>query len=208
MNPVESAKRSKKIVYDVSGPSVTEEKDPSSAEGHPLSDAGSLDKVRDILFGAQSREFDQRVQALEHRLLQESTNLREELTRSLESLQAHFTQEVSQLKHHIQEEEAGRTASLADVGKVIHSLRGDLEDQLSKLTQQTSQHYTVIEKQITQEKADLTESQDLRIAELQQQFQESLQLIKKEKTDRAALAEMLMDMALRLKVGPRDESAS
>ena len=208
MNPVESAKRSKKIAYDISGPSVTEEKDSSSAEAPSPSDAGSLDKVRDILFGAQSREFDQRVHALEHRLLQESTNLKEELTRSLEALKAHFTEEVSQLKHHIQQEEKGRTTSLADVGQVIQTLGVNIEDQISQLRQQATQQSGLLEQQIIQQKSDLTENHTQQMVELQQQFHEGLQLLKKEKTDRAALAEMLMDLALRLKVEPRDDSAS
>jgi len=207
MNPVEPAKRSKNIAYEVSGPS-TEPHDSSAAEALQPVDDGSLEKVRDILFGAQSREFDQRVHALENRLLQESTKLREEFSRSLESLKAHFTQEVLKLTQYIQEEKAGRTTSLADVGQVIQSLRENVEGQLSQLTEQTSQQHVAVEQQITQEKAALTENYDQRIAELQQQFQESLQLLKKEKTDRAALAEMLMDLALRLKVGPRDETTS
>ena len=208
MNPVESSKRSKKIAYEVSSPSAPEEKNASSVGGLPSSEDGSLDKVRDILFGAQSREFDQRVHALEERLLQESSNLREELTRSLEALKTHFTEEVSQLTHHIQQEEKGRITSLEDMGQVIKTLGVNLEDQLSQLGQQANQQTDVLEQQIAKQKADLTEYQTKQMAELQQQFQEGIQLLKNEKTDRAALAEMLMDLALRLKVGPRNETPS
>ncbi len=207
MNPVESSKRSKKIAYEVSSPSANEEKNASSVE-LPSSEDGSLDKVRDILFGAQSREFDQRVHALEQRLLQESSNLREELTRSLESLKTHFTEEVSQLTHHIQQEEKGRITSLEDMGQVIKTLGVNLEAQLSQLGQQANQQSDVLEQQIAKQKADLTEHHTQQMAELQQQFQEGIQLLKNEKTDRAALAEMLMDLALRLKVGPRNETPS
>ncbi len=208
MNPVESPKRTKKIAYDVSGPSESEQKPSPSTEGLEPSEDGSLEKVRDILFGAQSREFDQRVHALENRLLQESTNLRNELTRSLEALKAHFTQEVSQLRNHIQEEEKGRTNSLADVGQVIQTLGANIEEQLSQLRQQGSQQSSVLEQQIIQQKSDLTKNHLQQMANLQQQFQEGLQLLKTEKTDRAALAEMLMDLALRLKVEPREETTS
>ena len=208
MNPVEPAKQSKKIAYEVSGPSRIEQKPSSSTEGHKPSEDGSLEKVRDILFGAQSREFDQRVHALENRLLQESTNLREELTRSLEALKAHFTEEVSQLKNHIKEEERGRTTSLADVGQVVQTLGANLEGQLSQLRQQGAQQSDLLEQQIIQQKSDLTKNHLQHMANLQQQFQDGLELLKAEKTDRAALAEMLMDLALRLKVGPRNESTS
>jgi len=208
MKPVESVKRSKKVVYDVSGPSAAEPNDSANAETLPSSEDGSLEKVRDILFGAQSREFDQRVHAIENRLIQENANLKEELTRSMETLKAHFTEEVSKLKHHIQQEETGRTNSLADVGQVIQALRTTLEGQLSQLHQQTSQQHTAIEQQMIQQKSDLTESHDQRMAELQQQFYEGLQLLKTEKADRAVLAEMLMNLALKLKVGPRGETTS
>ena len=208
MSSVEPAKRSKKIAYDVSGPSETDTKDSSSAEGLPSGGEGSLEQVRDILFGAQSREFDQRVHALENRLLHESANLKDELTRSLETLKAHFTKEVSQLKHQIQQEESGRTTSLADVREAIQKLSENLEGQLSQLHQQTSQQHSELEEQITQQKVDVTKRQDQQMADLQRQLQEGFQALQTDKTDRAVLAEMLMDVALQLKVGSKEAAAA
>ena len=208
MSPVEPAKKPKNVSYEVSGPSVDVQKNPEAVEGSPSAGEGSLEQVRDILFGAQSREFDQRVHALENRLRQESVNLREELTRSLDTLRADFTKEVLQLKHHIQQEESGRAASLADVRQAIQMLGENLEGKLAQLQQQTSGQHSSLEEQITQQKSELIERHDQQMAELQLQCQEGFETLKTDKTDRAVLAEMLMDVALRLKVGPKEKSSS
>jgi hypothetical protein len=60
-------------------------------ETHPVeaSDLGggaSLDKVRDILFGVQVREFERRFARLEERLVKETNDLKEEITRRMDAL--------------------------------------------------------------------------------------------------------------------------
>lgn len=47
----------------------------------------SLDKVREILFGGQLKEFDNRVERLEARVLKETNELKEEVGRRLEALE-------------------------------------------------------------------------------------------------------------------------
>ncbi|MDH4193757.1 MAG: hypothetical protein OEY80_05225 [Nitrospirota bacterium] len=208
MNPVEQSKRSKKISYEVSENPTNEYVSPLKVEGQEPSEEGSLEKVRDILFGAQSREFEERCSLLEKRLLQESTDLRDQLTRSLEDIKTYINQEVSCLTSQIQQEKAGRSSSLEEVGQVIKNVNSQLESRLSALQDQTTTQHQMLERQLTQQKADLTEHHQQALAGLQSRFQEAFKELKAEKTDRAALAELLMDVALRLKVGQRDTENS
>lgn len=66
----------------------------------------------------------------------------------------------------------------------------------------------MLEGQLTQQKAELAEHQQQALAEMQSRFQEALEELKDDKTDRAVLAEMLMDVALRLKVDQRETETS
>ena len=78
MSAIDPAKKhSKTVVYEVTDSSPTSSA--SHEEAWSSSEEGSLDKVRDILFGAQSREFEKRFTVLENRLLEASRELREEL---------------------------------------------------------------------------------------------------------------------------------
>jgi gas vesicle protein len=140
--------------------------------------------------------------------LQESTDLKDQLTRSLEDIKTYVNKEVSRLTSQIQQEQAGRSNSLEDVGQVIKTLGSQLESRLSGLHDQTTTQHQMLEGQLTQQKAELAEHQQQALAEMQSRFQEAFKELKADKTDRAVLAEMLMDVALRLKVGQRETETS
>jgi hypothetical protein len=208
MNPVEQSKRPKKVSYEVSEAPVRKSVSSSQGEPHESAEEGNLEKVRDILFGTQSREFEERCNLLEKRLLQESSDLKNQLTQSLEDIKTYVNKEVSRLTNQIQQEHAGRANSLEDVGQVIKTLGSQLESRLSGLHDQTTTQHQMLEGQLTQQKTELAEHQQQALAEMQSRFQEALKELKDDKTDRAVLAEMLMDVALRLKVGQRETEHS
>jgi len=208
MNPVEHSKRSRNVSYEVSETPKSQSVPSSSGESHESAEEGNLEKVRDILFGTQSREFEERCNHLEQRLLQESTDLKDQLTRSLEEIKVYVNSEVSRLTNQIQQEQAGRSNSVEEVGQVIKTLGSQLESRLAGLHDQTTTQHQKLEGQLTQQKAELTEHQQQALTEMQGRFQEALKELKTDKTDRAVLAEMLMDVALRLKVGQKETETS
>lgn len=208
MSPVEQSKRPKKVSYEVTETPVSKSVPSSPRESQESAEEGNLDKVRDILFGTQSREFEERFNLLEKRLLQESTDLKDQLTRSLEDIKAHINSEVSSLTNQIHQEQAGRSNSVEEVGQVIKTLGSQLESRLSGLNDQTNTQHQMLEGQLTQQKAELVENQERALAEMQSRFQDAFSELKAEKTDRAALAEMLMDVALRLKVGQKESETA
>ena len=58
---------------------------PLPIEGE-LVPGGNLDKVRNILFGAQSRDYERRFARLEERLAKETADLRDDMRRRFDSL--------------------------------------------------------------------------------------------------------------------------
>ena len=64
---------------------------------HPQASDGtnpaSLDKVRDILFGNQMRDVERRFARLEERLLKETTDLKDDVRRRLDTLEAYMRRE-------------------------------------------------------------------------------------------------------------------
>ena len=208
MNPVEQSKRHKKVSYEVSETSASNSDSSSQGDLQDSAEEGNLEKVRDILFGTQSREFDERCNRLEKRLLQESTDLKDQLTRSMDDIKTYVNSEVSRLTNQIQQEQAGRSDSMEEVGQVMKTMGSQLESRLSGLHDQTTTQHQKLEGQLTQQKAELSEQHQQALADMQGRFQEALNELKTNKTNRADLAEMLMDVALRLKVGQRDTEQS
>jgi len=208
MKPVEQSKRPKKVSYEVSKTPVSKSVPSSQGELQDSAEEGNLEKVRDILFGTQSREFEERCNLLEKRLLQESTDLKDQLTQSLEDIKTYVNKEVSRLTNQIQQEQVGRSNSVEEVGQVIKALDSQLESRLSGLHDQTTTQHQMLEGQLTQLKTELAQQQQQALAEMQSRFEEALKVLKADKTDRAVLAEMLMDVALRLKVDQRETETS
>src|SRR5512143_3235501 len=67
------------------------------AAGGELAGAGSLDKVREILFGSQAREYDKRLAGLELRIAKEAADLRADLKRRFDSLETYIKGEIESL---------------------------------------------------------------------------------------------------------------
>ncbi|MDR4462457.1 MAG: hypothetical protein MRJ67_18365 [Nitrospirales bacterium] len=198
-----SKKTSKNVVYEVS--SSTEETS-SSQEGEwaAPSEEGSLDKVRDILFGAQSREIEKRFAVLENRLLQESGRLREDLTRSVEDLKMHMNQEILGLVGKLEQEQDQRASTIQDMGQTVKTIETQISQRIVELTEHTSNQFQAMGAEMQKQNHELIEQGQEAMSRMEAQFQQAVNELKVEKTDRAVLAEMLMDVALRLKVGTKN----
>lgn len=204
MSVIEPSKKPfKNVAYEVSSSS---EGASSSQEGEwaTQSEEGSLDKVRDILFGAQSREIDKRFAVLENRLLQESGRLREDLTKSVEDLKMQINQEILGLVGKLQQEKDQRVSTIQDMGQTVRTLEAQVSQRILELTQHASNQFQAMNEEMQKQKHELVEQDQEAMRRMESQFQQAVNELKIEKTDRAVLAEMLMEVALRLKVGAKD----
>lgn len=131
--------------------------------------AESLDRVRDILFGAQMRTVDRRLAQIEERLLREFATARAELEKQVAALDTAAKRALAGLDEKLKAEQAKR-------GEEDKELRGELKD-LGK-----------------QSGADLRRVADQLSSDLKQAVLE----LRTEKTDTASLVELLTEMAQRL----------
>ena len=69
-----------------------EEKTPANGD---IREGANVDKIRDILFGSQMRDYDKRFVRLEERLAKAADALRDDLKKRFDSLEAFVQQEVS-----------------------------------------------------------------------------------------------------------------
>src|ERR1700752_1662556 len=86
--------------------------------GDPASGA-SIDKVRDILFGGQMREFERRFTRLEERLLKETTDLRAHVKSRLEALEAFSKKESESLADQLKAEKDSRVEALTGLSREL-----------------------------------------------------------------------------------------
>src|SRR6516165_3498440 len=92
-------------------PADHEEKNAANGE---LREGANVDKIRDILFGANMREYEKRFARLEERLTKSSDALREDLKKRFDSLETFVREEMESLNQRLKTEKTERTESLKE----------------------------------------------------------------------------------------------
>lgn len=158
----------------------------------------SLDKVRDILFGGQMRAVESRLQGLESRLLRGQDTLRADFTKQLTALDATVQKEVQSLGERLAAERARRTEELKTLGSELKEALRSLEKRHVKLEESSGLADAEIREGILQHSkavsADIARLSDRLSSELARSVQE----LKAEKLNIAALAGLFGDMSSRL----------
>lgn len=160
--------------------------------------SGNLDKIRDILFGAQAREQERRFAQLEQHLLREATDLRNDLKRRFESLEGYIKKEVDALADRLTNEQAARGASVTKLTGDLLRLTTALEDKSHQLEKQANHMQSHVLQQLTDQTNELAADVRARQAEAASALDRAIQDLRTEKTDRAALATILLEASQRL----------
>lgn len=173
---------------------------PDEAKSLSASKSGgeSLDKVRDILFGSQAREYEKRFARLEERLLNEASDLREDLKRRFDTLEAYIKKEIESLTGRLQAE----TDQRAESAKQVSAELKDTALAFERKTGQLGEHQTRSERELRDQILDQSKSISDEIRQkheaLTALLERSTSELRNEKTDRAALASLFMEVAMRL----------
>jgi outer membrane translocation and assembly module TamA len=176
--------------------------DPDRVGGLPHPDdraaSGNLDKIRDILFGAQAREHDRRFAQLEQHLIREATDLRNDLKRRFETLEVYIKKEVDALTGRLTKEQEVRGESVTNLTQELTQLAATLENKAGLLEMQAAQAKTHVLQQLTERTSELATDVRARHAEATSALNQAVHDLRMEKTSRATLAAILMEASKRL----------
>ena len=174
---------------------------------HPddRSASGNLDKIRDILFGAQAREHDRRFAQLEQHLIREASDLRNDLKRRFESLDLYIKKEVEALTSRLTKEQEVRGESVTNLTQDLTQLAATLEETARQLEKEARQAQSHVLQQLTERTSELATDVRARHAEATSALNQAVHDLRAEKTDRATLAAILLEASQRLS---REEAVS
>jgi len=147
----------------------------------------SLEKVRDILFGEQVRDQNQRYNSLNQEFTKKVDELRNFTTAQLE---IQIKDNTSQFKNEQSEREQLGNEIFVKLDELTHSL-SELDSKLEQTYEDLLDNIQVESKRLTEEMHDLHEKTMLHIKERTEQLQDV-------KADRSKLAEMFSEMASNL----------
>jgi len=189
---------------DAQAPSLVVE--PSTSTSHFLeaddnAQNGNLEKIRDILFGAQVRDHDRRFSALEQNLVKEAASLRAELTKRFDALEAFMQQEVAVLSGRLQHEQQVRGEALQHLVRDLTSLGAVIERKANDLAQQTSHSERTLRQEVLDHVTALKETIRSTQDQLSDSLNRSIADLQHTKTDRTALAELLAELSQKIQQG-------
>jgi hypothetical protein len=159
---------------------------------------GNLEKVRDILFGHQMREVDRRFVRLEERLLKETRDLKDDIKRRLDALEAYANRESEALATQLRSEHAERVDAHTRLSRELADTAGAFERRTAALDEQLARGQREIRQLILEQQQRLGDDLRVKIDEVLAALDRESHELRHNKTDRAALAALLQEMAMRL----------
>jgi hypothetical protein len=173
---------------------------PASAIEAELGGAdGNVNKIRDILFGAQMREFDRKFMQLEERLMKEATDLREDVKRRFASLEAFIKGEIEALDSAQKTEKTERTEEAKEMGTESKETAKRLEKRISQLDEDSSKSQRALRQLVLDESKRLAEEIGVKHTDVSVNIAREFQDVRGVLTDRHALSDLFAELSLRLK---------
>lgn len=158
----------------------------------------NVDKIRDILFGGQMREYEQRLDAMEKRLAQTVERTARDMERRIERLDKYAKREVDKLAEQIKAERKDRIADAKKGAGELGSLTEQVEAWFAESDEQLATEAKDLSNTLHEQAEDLTAQIREAHSQLQASLQKEMAELKDAKLAREDLAALLTEVATRL----------
>lgn len=162
----------------------------------------NLEKIREILFGSNIREYERRFAEIESRLSKELGELKEEARRRLNSLEISASREIEALNSRIEKERQERAEINEKLNRGVLELSSALERKARESEDRSIRMEREFRDEILAQSRSAGEELRNRIEEVISSFERRAAELREQKLDRDALAELLNEIAARLNREP------
>lgn len=159
---------------------------------------GNLDKVRDLLFGGQMRDYDRKFARLEERLVKETTELRDDVKKRLAALEGYMKAEIESLSDRLRAEQDARGAVAKDLARELHETAQQFGQKTAQLDDVIARSTRDLREQLHAQQQELSDDIRQRIEDVLARLAREASELRSDKADRSALAALLTEMAMRL----------
>jgi hypothetical protein len=158
----------------------------------------SLDKVRDILFGAQLRQQDHRSQAFEQKLARDLAEFAEESRKRLESLESFVKREIASVLELLKAESGQRADGQQTLAQQIKETAAAIDKRIAGVDEQHGNAERELRGELLGQSKTLRDELSALGQSLGTMVEKTAADLRHGKTDRAALAGLFSEMAQRL----------
>jgi hypothetical protein len=175
----------------------TQNENTNRADGG-IDESAKVDRIRDILFGPLMREYDGRFQRLEDNLAREA-EIRSDTQKRLDALERFIKGEVDSLNSRAAAEHGERCNATDKLGRDLAYAARNLDTKVSNLSEQTAKNLGELRELLLQQYKILGGEIKDKYDQMKAGLDHETAQIRSGMIAREALAEMLNEVALRLK---------
>jgi DNA anti-recombination protein RmuC len=160
---------------------------------------GNLDQIRDILFGAQAKEFERRFSGLESSLQAELRQIRDDFKNQTEMLESYFKGELKEVSSKQRKEQSKRESEVDRLDTRAADHKRNFDQKLDDLEESFEERISEVRENLLRQGQQLSDSLQKGLDTLRSDVDERMNQIGVSKADRLALAGMFSEMSMRLK---------
>lgn len=164
-----------------------------------LDETGKVDRIRDILFGSQMRDYDGRFQRLDERLTREAADARSDTQKRLEALETFLKGALESLTNRLNTEQFARGHAVEKLASDLAETARALELTTKNLGEHTDREVHGLRQQLLEQSKALSDEIREKHGQVKADLEREAEQIRGAMTGRESLAEMLSEVALRLK---------
>jgi len=158
----------------------------------------NVDKIRDILFGNQMRDFDRKFQQLEECISSELDSLRKESALQMESLQTFVEGEIEILSGKLSAEENTRVEQMDELDDELKKAAKQLDKKIADQCKALDALSRDINQKMLKQSQDFNSELNHQIEHTRKRMDDYKNELANSKTDKSALAEMFNSLALQV----------
>ena len=159
---------------------------------------GNVDKIRDILFGSQMRDYEARFARLEETLVKETLEIRESNRRRFDQLETYIKREFETVQARFKSDRDERLDTAAQHSRELKELGDSLSRRLRDLDDRSTTVERELRSQMMDQAREITAEMHAAHDEISSLLERRVNELRDGKTDRAALSTLFTEVALRL----------
>jgi hypothetical protein len=164
-----------------------------------IDESGKVDRIRDILFGSQMRDYDSRFQRLDERLTREAAEARADTQKRLEALETFLKGALESLTNRLNTEQFARGHAVEKLAQDLTETAKTLELGTKNLGEHADREFHALRQQLLDQSKALGDEIREKHGQVKADLDREAEQIRGAMTGRESLAEMLSEVALRLK---------
>jgi hypothetical protein len=175
------------------------------AESQPISSqinapeaAASVDKIRDIIFGSQIKNYEARFVRLEENLTRETAELKDTLRKRFESIESFFKSESEALALRLKAEREERASLISTLERDMKDAQSAFARRLNDMDAAMSEGQSALRKELMTESRKLLEEIGERHDSIRSLMESRVSELRTQKTDRALMSDLFREMAAQL----------